>query len=253
VEFRYVFFGGPHRYAGISSELVRMQANNNKVSRRLGNITTVVVNYRTRDLTERCIESFLKHYPDIRLILIDNGSRDNSTEYVKHVSRDNHAVTCVINEKNRYHGPAMDQGVKLSTTRYVFTLDSDCEILRGGFLEEMLALFADPNLYAVGRLVHMDRYGFEAQAGRGRRIRYVHPSAMLLDREKYLTLKSFVHHGSPCIKNMKDAAQVGYKLRDFPLSDFVRHYGRGTCSRYGYGLSPRTSVERLLSRLGLFI
>ena len=186
----------------------------------LENITVIVVNYRTIDLAKRCIDSFLNYYPGINLLLIDNGSQDNSTEYIEHVSKYNDNVTSIINEENLYHGPAMDQGIKSSATRFAFTLDSDCEIIKQGFLEQMLALFQDPDLYAAGQLAYMDRYGYETRTGRQRNtIKYIYPFAMLLDKEKYLALTPFIHHGSPGIKNMHEAEEIGYTVMNFPVKD----------------------------------
>jgi glycosyltransferase involved in cell wall biosynthesis len=221
---------------------------------RLGDITVIVVNYKTQDLTRRCVESLLNHYPDVNLLLIDNGSQDDSMAYIKQASRQLPNVQCILNRENRYHGPAMDQGIKFSTTRYIFTLDSDCEIIKDGFLECMVALFACPEVYAIGQLAYMDRYGYEVEQGRGRHlIQYIYPYAMLLDKEKYLKLSPFIHHGSPCIKNMKEAEERGYFVKNFPIEKFVFHQEKGTCSRYGYGLSPETLVDKLLSKLGLFV
>jgi glycosyltransferase involved in cell wall biosynthesis len=222
--------------------------------RQLANVTTIVINYRTADLTQKCVESFLRHYPNVRLLLIDNGSNDDSTAYIRYTARDHANVTCIINEMNLYHGPALDQGTRSSDTDYVFTLDSDCEVLRGGFLEEMLELFQDPHLYAVGKLAYMNKYGFETEAGsRGKVIKYVYPYAMLLDRDKYLKLERFTHHGSPSLRNMEDAEERGYQVSDFPIAEFILHRWKGTCSRYGYGLGPRTSLEKLLSKLRVFV
>jgi glycosyltransferase involved in cell wall biosynthesis len=215
-------------------------------------ITTLVVNYKTADLTQRCVESFLQWYPDARLVLIDNGSRDGSTGYIAQVASRFENGTCILNQENRYHGPAMDQGIRSATTRYVLTLDSDCQVYRGGFLEEMHGLFQDPKLYATGRKVYMNQFGFETKAdGKRDLIPYIQPYAMLLDGEKYLHLSRFVHHGSPCLANMKDSQRKGYELRSFPIEAFISHQWRGTCSRYGYGLGPRTLIESLLSRLGI--
>jgi GT2 family glycosyltransferase len=198
------------------------------------------------------VESFLQYYPEVNLILIDNGSQDSSTAYLERMARDKERVSCIVNDDNLYHGPAMDQGIGQSVTRYVFTLDSDCKVVKGGFLEEMLELFAEPLVYAVGRLVYMDRYGFEGEQSRSKRIRYIHPYAALLDKEKYLSLYSFIHHGSPCIRNMQHAQESGLVVCDFPIDRFIVHHGQGTCSRYGYGLGPSVLLDRLLSRLGLF-
>lgn len=207
----------------------------------LRDVTVLIVNFRTLELTKRCVETLVAHYPDVRLLLIDNGSADESTEYVRDAAARLDNVDAVFNEQNRYHGPAVDQGIRHCQTPYVFTLDSDCEIRQGGFLEAMSAFFQDPRLYAVGELRYKSKYGYTfgygeaARSGRRKRIPYIHPWGMLLDRRKYLTLGPFIHHGSPCLGNMRDAQERGYLVQDFPMWDFIEHFGRGTSSRHGYG------------------
>lgn len=225
----------------------------NEIMDATAGITAIIVNYKTADLTRRAVESFLHWYPNTRLVLIDNGSRDSSTGYIARMARRFENVTCILNQANRYHGPAMDQGIRSAATRHIFTLDSDCCVQKGGFLEEMIELFDDPGLYATGRRVYMDRFGFEKEFRAGKKlIPYVCPYAMMLDRKKYLRMSVFFHHGSPCLENMRDAQRQGYRVSSFAIERFVFHQGRGTCSRYGYGLGPRTLIESLLSRIDLF-
>jgi glycosyltransferase involved in cell wall biosynthesis len=208
----------------------------------LPDVTVLIVNYRTLAVTRHCVETLLERYPDVALLLIDNGSADPSTDYLRELAARLNNVEVILNQRNRYHGPALDQGLRHCTTPYVFTLDSDCEIRQGGFLEAMRALFEDPLLYAVGELRYKSRYGYTfgygegARRGRRKRIPYIHPWGMLLDRLKYLTLAPFIHHGSPCLPNMRDADARGYQFRDFPMWDFIEHFGRGTSSRHGYGI-----------------
>jgi len=52
----------------------------------LRDITVLIVNVRALELTRGCVESLLAHYPDVRLLLIDNGSADQSTEYLRDVA-----------------------------------------------------------------------------------------------------------------------------------------------------------------------
>jgi len=220
----------------------------------LDRITTIIVNHKTADLTRQSVASFLQWYPSVSLILIDNGSQDDSTDYIAALAKRRENVTCILNRENRYHGPAMDQGIRAATTRYVFALDSDCSVIKGGFLEEMYGMFGDPNLYATGRLVSMNRYGFEMPTSdRKGLIPYIRPHAMLLHRDKYLVLKRFVHHGSPCLDNMRDARDHGYRVKPFPIEQSIFHLGMGTCSRYGYGLGPLTLLQDLLTRVERFI
>ncbi|RRR73340.1 MAG: glycosyltransferase [Candidatus Viridilinea halotolerans] len=214
----------------------------------LSAITIIIVNYKTYALTKACVASVLQHYPEVPLILLDNGSADESTRYIVETAQAHPHVVAQLNAHNRYHGPAMDQGINLSKTPYAFTLDSDCEIMRTGLLEGLLAIFDDPQCYAAGELQYMDRFGYTLPVGMKYYTRYIHPYAMLLDRAKYLTLKPFVHHGSPCLHNMQAAQRQGYHFYAFPVAEYVLHHTQGTCSRYGYGLGITTSVQKVMSK-----
>jgi glycosyltransferase involved in cell wall biosynthesis len=205
-------------------------------------VTVLIVNYRTLAVTKHCIDTLRNRYPRVPLLLIDNGSADPSTDYLRELAARDSCASVILNQQNRYHGPALDQGIRACTTRYVFTLDSDCEIREAGFLEPMRARFTNPMLYAVGELRFKSRYGYtfgygeKARTGRRLRIPYIHPWSMLLDREKYLALRPFIHHGSPCLQNMRTAQKRGYQVNDFPMWDFIEHFGGGTSSRHGYGI-----------------
>lgn len=215
----------------------------------LSNLTVLVINYRTLDLTERCVSSLLAHYPLIRMLLIDNGSADESTVYIRALGEAHPNIQMILNPKNIHHGPALHYAIQAASTRFVFSLDSDCQVLQAGFLEEMLTVFEDPRVYAIGRLVQMNRFGYEISAAQKGSLTYIHPAAMMLDREKYLRLKPFFHHGSPGLQNMCSALRAGWRLVHFPLERIIYHQGRGTCSRYGYDLGWRHVLEYFLNQI----
>ena len=75
-------------------------------------ITVLIVNYRTLDLTRRCLESLLLFYPQAGVLLIDNGSGDDSSEYIAGVAARSRNITAIFNPTNHYHGPALDQGLR---------------------------------------------------------------------------------------------------------------------------------------------
>ncbi len=230
-------------------------------------ITVVIANYKTRDLTQRAISTLLRYYAQVPVLLIDNGSKDASTDLLRDMAERHGNVSVVINDQNRYHGPALHQGIGLAQTEYVFTMDSDCEVIQGGFLEQMAKPFSDPRLYAVGDVRYKNRFGYtygyatitgheaRARPENRRRIPYVHPYAMLLDRKKYLELDPFFHHGAPCIKNMRAAKKAGYLVRHFPIHDYVVHHAEGTSAQHAYGHRARARqiVERYLTDIECFI
>ncbi|MBK7916670.1 MAG: glycosyltransferase [Chloroflexi bacterium] len=207
----------------------------------MNDITTLIINYKTPDLLRTCVESFRAHYPQTPLLLIDNGSADDSTDLICQLAASSAHTQCLLNPRNLFHGPAMNQGIHHSATPYVFLLDSDCRILQGGFLEQMRRLLEQHDAYAVGRLQHKNRFGYDVPPGTRSAILYGDPHALLLRKSVYITLPPFIHLGAPCLPNMK-LAQQQQQVLAFPIAQYVNHKGRGTCGRFGYGLGWRAGV-----------
>jgi hypothetical protein len=216
------------------------------------NITTVIINYMTPDLTRRAVMSFRHWYPDHDLLLIDNGSSEVGRRDLKELCSSAPARTRIIfNMKNIHHGPAMDQAARYLDSELILFLDSDVEVRRAGFIEEMSSLLhGHPQNYAVGKKIIMNDRGFDLPEGTDG-YAYVRPICLLLKRDLYLTLPPFQRHGAPCLQNMQHAVEKGLALLDFPISKYVHHAGRGTASRHGYRLGWRGKLNQLLHRLGL--
>ncbi len=198
-------------------------------------VTAVSVNFMTKDFTQDCFESFRFFYPSLPFILVDNGSEDESTEFIRSVGEGDN-VTAIFNERNRGHGFGLDRGIRAAQTPYVFTIDSDCIVLQGGFLELMLVEFeSDSLLCALGQTFEIPEYPelYPQQS-------VAHPAAMLLDREKYLPLRPFEGSSAPSV-NTLIAAQFehGYHVQSFPtrwtpnppelpIGDYILHICLGT-------------------------
>lgn len=197
------------------------------------NVCALVVNHKTLDLTQTLVYSLANFYPDLPILIIDNGSNDISTEWIR--SQPYH----IVNEINLGHGPALDQGMLVVNADLVFCLDSDCEVIKGGFLEPMIEAFSDPNLYAIGMYHKVNKGGIDTfiQTDKeGKEYPYVHPSTGLYRRSMYIDLPPFRHHGSPCIDNMVEAHRREYRIVEYPhIRDYVTHPWAGTRDRMDKG------------------
>jgi glycosyltransferase involved in cell wall biosynthesis len=215
-------------------------------------LTAIIINFKTLDLTRRATRSLRAFYPTLPLLLIDNGSDPATRDGIEELRREYADSTSLHqNPQNIFHGPAMDQGMHLVKSDFVLFIDSDCEILRAGLVEGMMELTGcDQSVYAVGHKIGMDMRGFDVVGNPGA-IPYIRPYCMLVRRKLYLSLPPFVHHGAPCLENMREASRCGYLLMEFPVLDFVRHAGRGTAYRYGYHLGLRGIINHLLHKSGL--
>ena len=220
--------------------------------------TVLITHYQTPDLLRDAVASFRQHYPQVDVLVVDNGSSAESLELLESLGKHDWSDTKWKGapvrvhrfETNRYHGPAMDFATReLISSRYVFTLDSDTLTRKTGFLEQMIALLdIEAKRYACGRVLEVDRRGF-ATAGGEHRLCWV--PYMMFRRDTYLTLAPFEHHGVPNLANSIAAGNLGFEFVDFPIADYVHHIGRGTAARFGYGLGIRGRVTRTLRRLGL--
>lgn len=213
-------------------------------------LSAVIVHYQTPDLIRRSVGSFRRFYPELPLLVIDNGSTPETAAFLRSLLESHQPAELLLNTTNIHHGPAMDQGMRHLRTPLVLLMDSDAMIINDGLLDRMRPAFdEDPLTYAVGPVTWMDARGFDLPPGAGGHP-YVRPICMLLRRELYLSLPPFERHGAPCLRNMIAAVARQYRLVDFPVQQYIQHEGRGTAARHGYALGLRGRLNHLLHRLG---
>ncbi|RLE45795.1 MAG: glycosyl transferase family 1, partial [Candidatus Methanomethylicota archaeon] len=93
------------------------------------------------ELTKDCIEHIVRntHYP-YRLVIIDNGSQQETREYLEELSRSNNPpVTLIRNQTNLGFVKAVNQGLKASNADYVCLLNNDVLVSKG-WLDEMIGV-----------------------------------------------------------------------------------------------------------------
>ena len=215
-------------------------------------VTAVVINFQTPDLTRRAVASLRRWYPELPLLLIDNGSADESPSVLRALAGASPALTTLLcNPRNLHHGPAMDQAMRHLLSDELFFLDSDCVIIAGGILERLHdALHDSDRTYAAGKRIFLNSRGFDVAPG-PRAHPYIRPICMLIRRREYLALPPFRRHGAPCLDNMRAAITAGFQLAHVPVDHYVQHEGRGTAGRFGYHLGWKGKLNHLLNRLGV--
>ena len=91
-------------------------------------VSIIVVNYNTCDLTRNCLKSVFEQTKDIdfEVIVSDNGSKDGSVEMIK---QEFPQVILIENNANLGFGAANNRGLKIAKGKYIFYLNSDTIIL----------------------------------------------------------------------------------------------------------------------------
>ncbi len=90
-------------------------------------VSVVIVNYNTKDITLDCINSLLQHTQQIsfEIIVVDNGSTDGFVEAVKKIKSDKATIVPIANKDNPGFAFANNQGLKVAQGKYVLFLNSD--------------------------------------------------------------------------------------------------------------------------------
>jgi len=116
----------------------------------MNQVSILITNYRCREAIELAVESVRKYTKPRSYKLIVHNDIDpkymeytlQNTRYLKECERKGW-LELIESEKNLGHGKSLDILIKRCDTDYAVILDSDVQILRHGWLEEVMSLFKD--------------------------------------------------------------------------------------------------------------
>lgn len=120
-------------------------------------LSIIIVNYKTPDLTLNCIVSIYDHKPlalDFEVILVDNASNDSSIALIKKMFSQ---VKFIVNDRNLGFACAVNKGLKISSGRYILLLNPDTIFTSRVFAQMAQFLDCHPQAGAAGpRLLNLD-------------------------------------------------------------------------------------------------
>lgn len=102
----------------------------------------IALTWNNKQVTRDFVESFLGNTAiSTRLIIIDNGSSDGTTEYLSSLKDSgNCIIKVVLNRENKGFVGGMNQGIEASNAPYVCLANNDL-IFTKGWLEEIISVF----------------------------------------------------------------------------------------------------------------
>ncbi len=91
-------------------------------------VSIIIVNYNTIDLTKHCLDSIFKHTKAItfEIIVVDNNSTDDSVQILRNLYSN---IEIISNDVNLGFGRANNLGIKNAKGKYILFLNSDTLIL----------------------------------------------------------------------------------------------------------------------------
>ena len=104
-------------------------------------VSVIIVNYRTAKLTAEAVRSALGEPEATEIIVVENGSGDDSSLLLHQEFADETRVTIIDSARNVGFGQGNNLGVAAATQSYLFLLNSDATFVPG-CLRELLEAWA---------------------------------------------------------------------------------------------------------------
>ena len=82
------------------------------------------------------------------VIIVDNGSTDNSREYIES-NNFNFPVVLIENDENLGFSPAVNQGIRKAKYEYIFSLNNDTEVRKGSIKSLIDLISSKPEIFSV--------------------------------------------------------------------------------------------------------
>lgn len=118
--------------------------NNKNIQKHQIKVSIIIINYNTREYLKQYLDSLRNVKSNnilIDILVVDNGSSDNSVRMVK----DNYPeVGLICNDKNAGYSKAANQGIKSSDGEYIIVSNTDIIIIDNA-LEKMTMYIKDHN------------------------------------------------------------------------------------------------------------
>ena len=91
-------------------------------------LTIIIPTYNVEKYLKRCIDSILYDttiLKDIEVIIVNDGSIDNSLQIANKFEKEYPETVIVINKENGGHGSTINAGLKIASGKYFRVVDSD--------------------------------------------------------------------------------------------------------------------------------
>lgn len=143
-------------------------------------ITVIVPVYNVEKYLNRCIDSILaQSYKNLEIILVDDGSTDNSGEICDEYSRQDQRIV-VIHKKNGGLSSARNAGLEFAKGNYIGFVDSD-DFISDRMYESLVKELKD-NPFAISNIMYVRTY----ESGENRSSRVPHTKNEVLLAQNYL-------------------------------------------------------------------
>jgi len=122
-------------------------------------LSIIIVNWNTKELAIKCVDSVLRERPDFdfEIIVVDNASRDGSAEALSEKFGHSANITIIKSATNLGFGKACNKAFEKSSGEFVLFLNPDARVLPGALFELTRFLEINQDAGVVGpKLLNLD-------------------------------------------------------------------------------------------------
>jgi glycosyltransferase involved in cell wall biosynthesis len=120
-----------------------------------GLVTTIIPVYNRANMLIQAVQSVVNQdYRPIEIIIIDDGSTDNTFETAKHLESERPDEIIVVQQRNAGPGLARQKGLELARGEFIQYLDSDDLLLKEKFTRQVNMLRCRPDCQACYSISH---------------------------------------------------------------------------------------------------
>lgn len=119
-------------------------------------VSVIVVTWNGSEVTRACLESLLadQSWPLLELIVVDNGSQDDTPEFLREFAERDPRIRLILNEDNRGFAAANNQGLEIAGGKYLVLLNNDTVVTRG-WVRQLVGHFRrDPGIGLLGPITN---------------------------------------------------------------------------------------------------
>ena len=98
-------------------------------------LTIAIPSYNSENYLSKCIESLLPGGEDVEILVVNDGSRDNTSAIGHEYEAKYPGIVKVIDKENGGHGSAVNAGVEHATGLFFKVVDSDDWVKKSAYLE----------------------------------------------------------------------------------------------------------------------
>ena len=96
-------------------------------------LTIAVPSYNSQDYMEKCIESLVVGGEEVEILIVNDGSADNTAEIADRLEERYPGIVRAIHQPNKGHGGAVNTGLENASGLYFKVVDSDDKVKASAF------------------------------------------------------------------------------------------------------------------------